>query len=117
MLDLEPRSSIILKAIIRSHMPNAEVWAFGSRVTRKAHAASDLDLVIRTPGALHQPASNMATLQSAIEESSVPFLVDLHDWALLPQAFQMEIEREHCVFVSPAVNKAQIHDAASKGLL
>ena len=113
MLDLDPRSAIILKALIRSHVPFAEVWAFGSRVTRKAHAGSDLDLLIRTPGALHQPVPNLAGLKSAIEESSVPLLVDLHDWALLPGPFQKEIERAHVVFVTPLLNAPTLTTVAS----
>lgn len=103
MIDIEPRSAIILKAILRTHVPSAEIWAFGSRVVRRAHAASDLDLVIRTPGALHQPVTNMADLQCAIEDSSVPFIVDLHDWALLPPTFQRQIEQSHIVFLTPVI--------------
>jgi uncharacterized protein len=103
MLDLDPRSSAILKAIFTRYAPLAEVWAFGSRVSGKAHGASDLDLLIRTPSALHQPITNMPDLQSAIEESSVPFLVDLHDWALLPAALRRGIEQAHCLFLSPGL--------------
>lgn len=104
MLDLDLRTSIILKAIFKSHAPLVEVWAFGSRISRKAHATSDLDLVMRTPGALDQPILNVAEIQSAIEDSSVPLLVDLHDWALLPQTLQREIEIAHCVFTSPVLS-------------
>lgn len=116
MLDLDLRTSIILKAIFKSHAPLVEVWAFGSRVSGRAHVTSDLDLVMRTPGSLDQPIPNVAEIQSAIEDSSVPLLVDLHDWALLPQALQREIEMEHCVFssptlssLSPAVQRTEAH--------
>ena len=104
MLDLEPRTSIILKAIFRNHAPLAEVWAFGNRITSRAHASSDLHLVIRTPGALDQPVSNLADLQRAISKSSVPLFVDLHDWAAMPEAFQTKLEREHYIFLSPVPN-------------
>ena len=106
MIDIEPRTAILLKAILRTYVPSAEIWAFGSRVVGKAHASSDLDLVVRSPGALDRPVANMGELYSAIEESSVPFIVDLHDWALLPPAFQRQIEQSHIVFLAPVLGSS-----------
>lgn len=97
MIDLRPRDAIVLKAIFRTYAPLAEVWAYGSRVSGKGHAASDLDLAVRNTTALDVPATNLATLRSAIEDSSLPLLVDLHDWALLPETFRRHISNSHSV--------------------
>ena len=38
------------EALLREHVPNAEVWAYGrSRVNGRCHSGSDLDLVLRSP--------------------------------------------------------------------
>ena len=38
------------EALLREHVPNAEVWAHGrSRVNGRGHSGSDLDLVVRSP--------------------------------------------------------------------
>lgn len=36
-----------LQQLLARHVPEAEVWAYGSRVTGGAHEGSDLDLVLR----------------------------------------------------------------------
>ena len=48
-LDLPLRYRTQLEALLREHVPDAEVWAFGSRVNGSSHEASDLDLVLRDP--------------------------------------------------------------------
>ena len=48
-LRLSPRHRRLLKALLQKHVPNVEVWAYGSRVNGSSHEASDLDLVLRSP--------------------------------------------------------------------
>lgn len=43
--------------------------------------------------------SELAAFIEALRDSNIPFLVDAHDWARLPDAFLREIEREHVVLV------------------
>jgi predicted nucleotidyltransferase len=43
---------MIVKRLLQEHVPHTEVWAHGSRTTGAAHAASDLDLVLRNPDRL-----------------------------------------------------------------
>lgn len=38
-----------LQTLLAQYVPQAEVWAYGSRVTGGAHEGSDLDVVLRTP--------------------------------------------------------------------
>ena len=46
-LHLPGRYLQMVQAILQTHLPNAEVWAYGSRVNGDYYEASDLDLVVR----------------------------------------------------------------------
>ena len=49
-LDSPRRCREELEALLREHVPNAEVWAYGrSRVNGRGHSGSDLNLVVRSP--------------------------------------------------------------------
>jgi predicted nucleotidyltransferase len=75
-----------------------EVWAYGSRVSGTAHDGSDLDLVIRSMDGKKLPIDILMELKEKIRDSNVPILVDLFDWARLPESFHQNIETCHEVF-------------------
>jgi predicted nucleotidyltransferase len=81
----------ILLALLRQHVPNAEVWAYGSRVTDDYYEASDLDLVVRNQADLTQPSTDIFDLQAALLESDIPIQVQAVDWARIPDSFHAEI--------------------------
>jgi uncharacterized protein len=87
----------MLQALLAQHVPDAEVWAFGSRVSGGSHEGSDLDLVLRNPSDLSLPVKGLAALRVALQNSMLPMLVELHDWAHLPASFHTHIEREYVV--------------------
>lgn len=94
-LDLSPRHLAALRQLLAQHAPQAQVWAYGSRVTGGAHEGSDLDIVLRNPTHLSQASAVWCDLQEALRESDLPMLIDLHDWARLPPEFQRNIERAY----------------------
>ncbi len=96
-LDLAESELVTVRNILAVHVPHAEVWAFGSRVSGGSHPGSDLDLVIRNPKNLETAEQGLAALKAAFSESDLPFLVDVIDWARLPESFQREIDRGHIV--------------------
>lgn len=98
-LHLQPRHYEELEALLREHLPGVEVWAYGSRVSGKSHDGSDLDLVLRGPGLNEIPIGQLRDFEEAVQESTIPFLVEARDWARLPKRFHQEIERRHVVFV------------------
>ncbi|MBM3301583.1 MAG: nucleotidyltransferase domain-containing protein [Deltaproteobacteria bacterium] len=95
MIDVRPRHLEIIKAILKSHVPDVEVRAFGSRVTWTAKDHSDLDLAIVAEGPLDFRTKTL--LEEAFEESDLPFRVDVVDWASVSEDFRRIITRQYVV--------------------
>ena len=98
-LDLPRRYREQIEALLREHVPGVEVWAYGSRVSGRSHEGSDLDLVLRGPDLKRISSGQLTDLTEALEQSNVPILVQIHDWARLPESFHREIEQEYVVLV------------------
>ncbi len=94
---LQERHRAALDRLFAEHLPEIEVWAYGSRVTGRAHDGSDLDLALRAPGGAEIAPAWLGAFERALEASTIPFLVQPHDWARLPERFRREIERRHTV--------------------
>ncbi|SMC39556.1 nucleotidyltransferase family protein [Sporomusa malonica] len=89
MMDIHPRHEHIVKTILRRHVPDAAVYAFGSRVALTAKPHSDLDLVI--VGKEEIPIHCMHLLEEAFADSDLPFRVDVLDWHVIPDDFRKHI--------------------------
>jgi len=76
-LDVRPDYLKIVQDILSAHVPDREVWAFGSRVTGKATETSDLDLAII--GETPLEFETLAALRDAFSESRIPYKVDVVD--------------------------------------
>ena len=89
---IEPHQWLELSAILRTHLAGRRVWAFGSRATgRRVKRFSDLDLAVEgEPLALDESA----LLDEALEESRLPFKVDVAELARLTPEFRTRIEPE-----------------------
>ena len=57
----------ILQDLLKKYVPNAEVWAYGSRVTGYAHEGSDLDLVLRNRADLSKNIDGWSDLIEGIQ--------------------------------------------------
>ena len=101
-LHLSPRHCEEIEALLHKHLPDVEVWAYGSRVNGRSHDGSDLDLVLRGPKLAEIDTSRIVDFIEALQDSTIPFLVEARDWARLPESFHREIEREHVVLVAPS---------------
>ncbi|MCE9569102.1 MAG: nucleotidyltransferase domain-containing protein [Rhodocyclales bacterium] len=101
-LDLPESYRAELVPLLRTHVPDAEVWAYGSRLNGRAHATSDLDLVVRNPVDPTQAQIALGRLREALSESGLPILVDVLDWARIPESFREEISRAHVVMQLPS---------------
>jgi len=94
-LQMKARHLAMLRTLLAQQAPQAQVWAYGSRVSGNAHEGSDLDIVLRNPTDLKASVASWMDVQEAIQESDLPMLVDVHDWAHLPEDFHRNIERDH----------------------
>ncbi len=104
-LSLPSRYRRMVEALLSKHVPEAEVWAYGSRVNGESHEGSDLDLVVRSPS-LESLGTEFLDLIEAVRESNIPILVQAHDWAGLPKRFHQEIERDYVVVQEGAKHTA-----------
>ena len=99
-----PAHLALVRAILTTHVPNHEVWAFGSRVTGSAKEFSDLDLVVIGEKPLSLAVH--ANLVDDFSESDLPYNVDVIDWATTDATFRQIIQRSSVV-VQHAVNRRQ----------
>lgn len=97
VLDILPRHLRQIEAMLREHLPETVVWAYGSRVNGRSHPGSDLDLVLRSPTLEPIPAERIRALRKAFHDTTIPFLIEARDWAALPEGFRREIERRYVV--------------------
>lgn len=94
-IDIMPDDLETVRGILSSFVPDREVRAFGSRVSRNAKEFSDLDLAVM--GDSEIPSSVFADMKESFNESSLPFKVDLVDWATTKDNFRRIIEKEYVV--------------------
>lgn len=99
MLLREKDKQTLLQIFSAAPLP-IEVWAYGSRVSGGAHAGSDLDLVILSRDRQKLPADVFMKMKEKITESNIPIVVELFDWARLPDSFHRNIEAHHEVLFS-----------------
>jgi len=92
-IDIRPDHWKIIRAILQEHVPQYEIWAFGSRAKWTAKEFSDLDLAIMTEEPL--PKEISAALADAFDESDLPYKVDVVDWAETTESFQEAIKKDH----------------------
>ena len=99
MIDLPPGDLALVKSILRDHVPERRILAFGSRVMGMVKAYSDLDLCLMgdTPLELNR----LAHLEEAFSESTLPIKVDIVSWASLTEFFRRIIE-ENSVIIQEA---------------
>ncbi|MCX7082126.1 MAG: restriction endonuclease subunit S [Methylococcales bacterium] len=95
-IDISATQRQILLDLLGKHLVNTQVWAFGSRVKWTTRSNSDLDLVVFSSP---EQSSQVSALKEALEESNLPFRVDLLVWDKLPENFQRNIEESYVVLV------------------
>nr|VFK62190.1 MAG: Predicted nucleotidyltransferase [Candidatus Kentron sp. TUN] len=95
LLDVRSDHLATVREILRRHMPDREVWAFGSRVRGTAREASDLDLCICGDEAIG--FERLGRLRDAFSASALPFRVDVVAWAGAGESFRRVVEGERVV--------------------
>ena len=95
-IDITAKQRKIVTDLLERHLPNTTAWVYGSRAKWASRPQSDLDLVVfATP----EQNGRVSDLREALEESNLPFRVDLFVWAAVPEQFRKQIKSEHVVLV------------------
>ncbi|MDO9478850.1 MAG: nucleotidyltransferase domain-containing protein [Pseudohongiella sp.] len=94
-IDVTLEQWLIVQDILKTHIPEFDVWAFGSRAKRTAKPYSDLDLAIITDQPL--PLETSAAMAEDFSESDLPWKVDIVDWATTSESFRQIITRDKVV--------------------
>ena len=85
----------ILSALFDQYLPDILVWAFGSRVKGNFRPDSDLDLAVFSQ---NTQSAAVSEFKEALDESSLPFSVDVLVWDEIGQDFQKHILEKYAVF-------------------
>jgi predicted nucleotidyltransferase len=89
---IEPHQWAELSSILSARLSGRRVWAFGSRATgRRVKRFSDLDLLIEGESLSFREA---ALLERELDESRLPFKVDIVDSSSITPEFRARIEPE-----------------------
>ena len=104
-IDVAPEDLATVLEILREHVPDREVLAFGSRVSGTAKKFSDLDLAI--VGDDPVPSRALAALNEAFDESELPFKVDVVEWASTSASFRAVIRRTAVPLQPPAAGTSR----------
>ena len=95
---IEPHQWVELSAILRAHLPGRRVWAFGSRATGvRLKRYSDLDLAVEGAPLTLREAGLM---EEALDESRLPFKVDVVSLDALTPGFRARIEPDFVLIQS-----------------
>ncbi len=91
-IDLASRHLALVRDILSRYVPGNVVWAYGSRVKGTAHARSDLDIVV-----FGVTLRQRYALIDALDESNIPFIIQVLSWENIPDDFKEEIEKQYFV--------------------
>ena len=95
-IDITAKQRKIVTDLLERHLPNTTAWVYGSRAKWASRPQSDLDFVVfATP----KQNGRVSDLREALEESNLPFRVDLFVWDAVPEQFRKQIKSEHVVLV------------------
>ncbi len=91
-----------LREIFERHLhdlPDAKIWLFGSRAKGSYKKNSDIDLVISSRS--KKIKERLPHLRLDIQDSNVPYLVDLVFWPEIAESFVKEVKKTRLPFWNP----------------
>jgi len=86
MIKLSKNELDIVIDILKKHIPNFEIFVFGSRYKGNTHEHSDLDLAIKGPDKIDLLL--IADIRDDFQNSLLPFRVDIIDFNGVSPEFQ-----------------------------
>ena len=105
-IDIRPSDLRIVRDVLRRHLPaDVRVWVFGSRASWMTKDSSDLDLALE--GEHRIPPQRLSALESAFEDSDLPFAVDVVDVNRISRRFRRIVE-QHRVGLPLSVGRSSV---------
>ena len=92
MINIKQKHLDELKGIFERYCPDAEIWAYGSRVNSSSHDGSDLDLTVKDFG---NSEKDLSELKQLLSDSNIPFLIDINEFCRLPEYMQESIKKSY----------------------
>jgi predicted nucleotidyltransferase len=93
MIDVTAQQLKTILGIINRFIPGCEVRVFGSRFKHTAKRHSDLDLILVADKRIDFKLLWKA--KESLEESDIPFRVDIIDWNAISAEFKRSIGSEY----------------------
>ena len=90
MIAVSPSEMEIILKIIKKHIHDCDVLAFGYRLKWRHNDASDLDLAI--VGSEQLSIGTLAEIKEDFMESDIPYKVDILDYHRISPAFRKVID-------------------------
>lgn len=78
--------------IIQLHLPTAKIYLYGSRARNENRKGSDIDIALDTGNVID--IKIMWKIEEAIEDSTIPFFVDVIDLNNISSKFRERIEKD-----------------------
>lgn len=88
---IEHDKKIIIK-IIKKYLPDSIIYLFGSRARKDNSATSDFDIALDAKASIDEGV--MSAIRNEIEESIIPFKVDIIDLSAVSADFKNKILKE-----------------------
>ena len=108
-IDIRADHLRIVQDVLARHLPDGvKVWVFGSRATWATKDSSDLDLALEGKGEI--PARSLSALETAFEDSDLPFEVDVVDLKRIHERFRGIVEQQRVSLPLIAAEKAILVD-------
>ena len=92
-IDIRPDHLRIVRDVLRRHLPHGvTAWVFGSRADWKTKDSSDLDLALE--GDTRLASKSLSAMETAFEESDLPYAVDIVDVNRIGDRFRKIVEKQ-----------------------
>lgn len=105
-LDIRPDHLQMVQSILKKHLPQYEVWVFGSRARWTAKDHSDLDLCVVSDKPLS--FSVLGAMAEDFSDSDLPWKVDVVDWATTSESFRKVIMADKVVVQEGKIKKVSM---------
>ena len=82
--------------IISQHLPSAQIFLFGSRARKDNTPQSDIDIAIDNKNKIE--FFILSTIKETIDESTIPFTVDVIDLNNISEEFKNQILKDGIIW-------------------